>query len=75
MTLTSNTAANGLSHTFITPARVTEMLPGVTVQTLAMWRYRHTGPPYRKLGAKVVYALDELEEWVQAGAHGGEFDD
>lgn len=61
-----------LSHTFVTPAQVVAMLPGITLRTLSMWRYRQIGPPYRKLGARIVYPLDELDDWVESQAHGSD---
>jgi predicted DNA-binding transcriptional regulator AlpA len=40
-------------------------LLGVAPATLEKWRYeRPDGPPYRKLGAVVVYDLAELEAWA-----------
>jgi len=57
-----------LSHELLSPDQVAALLPGVTKGTLAMWRYEHKGPKYYKLGRKVVYALDELEEWLAASA-------
>ena len=53
-----------LNHRFLSPEQVAELLPGVTKNTLAMWRYEHKGPRYYKLGRKVVYALDEVEAWI-----------
>lgn len=65
-----NGAVPALSHEFVRPEQVVQMLPGVTVHTLAQWRYRHEGPPYRKLGARILYPLDELDKWVESRAHG-----
>lgn len=66
-TLASGDSAQ-LSHQLLSPEQVAALLPGVTKGTLAMWRYEHKGPKYYKLGRKVVYALDELEEWLAASA-------
>ena len=63
---TTNTMRTGLAHTFLSPDEVAAMLPGVTKGKLAMWRYEGKGPRYRKLGRTIVYALDELEEWIEA---------
>ncbi|WP_045297502.1 helix-turn-helix transcriptional regulator [Microbacterium trichothecenolyticum] len=62
------------AHELLSPEQVVALLPGVTKGTLAMWRYEHKGPKYFKLGRKVVYALDELEEWLAASAAGAEQD-
>jgi len=64
MTTLAGTEAAHLRHQYLSPEQVAELLPGVTKNTLAMWRYEHKGPKYYKLGRKVVYALDELEEWI-----------
>jgi predicted DNA-binding transcriptional regulator AlpA len=40
---------------------------GLSSRTLEKHRSYGTGPTYRKLGARVVYALDDLQAWVQRG--------
>lgn len=37
-------------------------------RTLEKHRTYGTGPAYRKLGGRVVYAIDDLQSWVQCGA-------
>ncbi len=37
-------------------------------RTLEKHRTYGTGPAYRKLGGRVVYALDDLQAWVARGA-------
>jgi len=64
----------GLSHTFLSPEEVAAMLPGISKGTLAMWRHEGRGPRYRKLGRIVLYALDEVEEWIEAGIREGTSD-
>lgn len=32
--------------------------------TLITWRSRRTGPPFLKLGSRVVYAVEALREWA-----------
>ena len=68
MTTLASDGSAKLSHELLSPDQVAALLPGVTKGTLAMWRYDHKGPKYYKLGRKVVYALDELEEWLAASA-------
>ena len=68
MTTLAGDGSAKLSHELLSPDQVAALLPGVTKGTLAMWRYEHKGPKYYKLGRKVVYALDELEEWLAASA-------
>lgn len=36
----------------------------VSAATLALWRSKKKGPPYVRLGTRVFYLVDELEEWV-----------
>lgn len=38
---------------------------GVTVQTLATWRWKKLGPPYRKVGRGVRYDLTEVDQWTR----------
>ncbi|WP_287459260.1 helix-turn-helix domain-containing protein [Sphingomonas sp.] len=33
-------------------------------RTLEKYRVRGGGPPFRKLGRRVVYALSDLEDWA-----------
>ncbi len=37
-------------------------------RTLEKHRTYGTGPTYRKLGGRVIYALDDLKAWVDRGA-------
>jgi len=34
---------------------------------LEVLRVRGGGPPYRKIGRRVLYRLNELEAWIEAG--------
>ena len=72
MTTTTTPVPVGLSHIFLSPDEVAAAIPGISKNTLAMWRYEGKGPRYRKLGRIVVYALDELETWIEDGARDGE---
>lgn len=46
----------------------------VTTQTLATWRHHADGPVYAKLGKRVFYRCEDVQEWVKASlrAHPGE---
>jgi predicted site-specific integrase-resolvase len=46
----------------LTPTQVADRLH-VSTRTLERWRCDGYGPPYRKLGRKVVYEQSELNEW------------
>jgi excisionase family DNA binding protein len=72
---TTQKVQTGLSHTFLSPEEVAGMLPGISKGTLAMWRHEGRGPRYRKLGRIVLYALDEVEAWIEAGVRDGTSDD
>jgi predicted DNA-binding transcriptional regulator AlpA len=37
---------------------------GIPVNSLKMWRYRRTGPPWLKLGRHVRYRQTTLERWL-----------
>ena len=41
---------------------------GLSHRTMEKHRCYGTGPAYRKLGGRVVYAIDELESWAARGA-------
>jgi predicted DNA-binding transcriptional regulator AlpA len=40
----------------------------LSARTLEKHRTYGTGPAYRKLGGRVVYAIEDLQDWVQRGA-------
>jgi predicted DNA-binding transcriptional regulator AlpA len=41
---------------------------GLSGRTLEKHRTYGTGPAYRKLGGRVVYAVDDLKAWADLGA-------
>jgi predicted DNA-binding transcriptional regulator AlpA len=43
-------------------------LLGLSGRTLEKHRIYGTGPKYRKIGGRVVYALDDLKAWADRGA-------
>jgi len=40
-------------------------------RTLQRWRQDKKGPPFLKLGGRVVYRLADIEAWERAQLHGG----
>ncbi|WP_449255206.1 helix-turn-helix transcriptional regulator [Bosea sp. (in: a-proteobacteria)] len=40
----------------------------LSARTLEKHRTYGTGPAYRKLGGRVVYAVDDLQAWTERGA-------
>jgi predicted DNA-binding transcriptional regulator AlpA len=42
---------------------------GLSTSTLAKLRLTGNGPAYAKLGRRVVYHIDDLEEWIRAHRH------
>lgn len=42
-------------------------LLGLSGRTLEKHRVYGTGPRYRKIGGRVVYALDDLKAWADQG--------
>ena len=41
---------------------------GLSIRTLEKHRIYGTGPRYSKLGGRVVYRLEDLQDWVESGA-------
>lgn len=41
---------------------------GVRPNTLEVWRCKHKGPRYSKIGSRVLYDIDDLEEFFAARA-------
>ena len=40
---------------------------GISIRTLEKHRTYGTGPSYRKLGGRVVYAIEDLQTWADRG--------
>lgn len=51
---------------YLTPEEVADRLRHDSTSTLANWRNRRVGPPFRKFGRRVLYPLDLLEQWERA---------
>jgi predicted DNA-binding transcriptional regulator AlpA len=62
----SATAAN-LPPRFLRTPEAARFL-GLSGRTLEKHRTYGTGPAYRKLGGRVVYAVDDLQAWADRGA-------
>lgn len=43
-------------------------LLGISPRTLEKYRCHGSGPMFRKLGGRVVYAIDDLEAWADQSA-------
>lgn len=49
---------------FLTPSELVQRYNGkVTVRTLANWRSAGISPPFTKVGGRILYRLDEIENW------------
>ena len=57
----------GLPPRYLRPEEAARFL-GLSGRTLEKHRTYGTGPSYRKLGGRVVYALDDLKAWFDCGA-------
>ncbi|MDW9658534.1 helix-turn-helix domain-containing protein [Sinorhizobium meliloti] len=63
--MTQNTS--GLPPRFLRTPEAARFL-GLSGRTLEKHRTYGTGPTYRKLGGRVVYAIDDLQAWADRGA-------
>lgn len=51
---------------FLTAKEVSDRYGGrISVRTLNNWRNIGNGPPFTKIGGKVLYSLEKLVEWEQ----------
>jgi len=49
---------------FLSPQELAERYNGkVTVRTLANWRSSGISPPFTKVGGRIFYRLQDIEEW------------
>ncbi|RUV55963.1 DNA-binding protein [Mesorhizobium sp. M5C.F.Ca.IN.020.14.1.1] len=62
--MTSNAA--GMPPRFLRTPEAARFL-GLSDRTLEKHRTYGTGPAYRKLGGRVVYALEDLQAWADRG--------
>jgi hypothetical protein len=46
------------------PAAAADYLGGLVTGTLAKWRHYGEGPAYIKIGARVMYAKTDLDDWI-----------
>jgi hypothetical protein len=53
-------------RTYLKPLAVAEKL-GVTIGTLANWRWRGAGPAYYAIGGMVRYCDQEVDAWIAEG--------
>jgi Helix-turn-helix domain len=55
-----------LTETLVDADEAARLL-SVTARTLGQWRYKGIGPPYLKIGSKIVrYRLSDLVGFIQA---------
>ena len=57
----------GLPPRFLRTPEAARFL-GLSGRTLEKHRTYGTGPIYRKIGGRVIYALDDLKAWADLGA-------
>ena len=62
--MTSNTT--GMPPRYLRTPEAARFL-GLSDRTLEKHRTYGTGPAYRKLGGRVVYALEDLQAWADRG--------
>jgi len=60
-------ALSGLPPRYLRTPEAARFL-GLSGRTLEKHRTYGTGPAYRKLGGRVVYAIDDLQTWAERGA-------
>lgn len=60
-------ALTGLPTRYLRTPEAARFL-GLSGRTLEKHRTYGTGPAYRKLGGRVVYALEDLQAWAERGA-------
>jgi predicted DNA-binding transcriptional regulator AlpA len=56
----------GVPHRFLRTPEAARFL-GLSDRTLEKHRTYGTGPAYRKLGGRVVYAVEDLQAWADRG--------
>ena len=49
--------------TFLLPGELAELIR-VSPATLRQWRYSDAGPPYYRMGRKIVYSSEDIAKWI-----------
>jgi predicted DNA-binding transcriptional regulator AlpA len=49
---------------YMTPPEVAELIQRPE-STLAYWRHRHEGPPFAKVGKRVMYRRSDVLTWLE----------
>lgn len=50
----------------LTPQEVCERFPGVTLNTLAVWRHYRRGPDFIAVGRRIFYEREVFERWRES---------
>lgn len=59
---------------FLTPSEVVERYEGkISTRTLANWRCSGVGPPYVKVGGRILYKIELVVEWENNRTVNGTF--
>jgi hypothetical protein len=59
-------ATSSAEPEFLTPAQLMQRWQGqVASATLATWRSRNLGPPYVKVGGRVLYRVADVAAWEE----------
>lgn len=58
-----------MDHTNLLTEEVARRLR-LSARTLEQWRYRGIGPKFRRVGSRVIYAIEEIERFEAAGEVG-----
>lgn len=52
------------STSYLTPEQVVARFAGrISIRTLANWRYLGNGPSFCRVGGRILYPEDRLNEW------------
>lgn len=52
---------------FLTAQEVSDRYHGaISVRTLSNWRNLGSGPPFTKVGGRILYRLSDIEKWEDA---------
>lgn len=58
-------SVRGITMRWLTPKQVAARYP-ISTSTLAKWRVYGTGPDFSRLGGRVVYSEDAVEDYLRS---------
>jgi hypothetical protein len=51
---------------YLNEQEASRYLGGLSIHTLRQWRSKGTGPDYLRVGSRIIYNVEELNNWMES---------